>query len=248
MNPFDLTGKVCVVTGSRGFLGRPICAALAEAGARVVQLDMVPVEPGPVPSWWEYWWVDTTSIDPLEFVASAIDQVPDGLITLAGLDAKPGTNDTDPWRDFGEMLVTNLAGTANACKVFGSAMAEAGRGSIITVGSLYASHAADQRLYEGGFTKPFGYGASKSAVVGLTRQLAAYWAQSGVRVNCLSPGGIGSDSTPPAFRERFEQRVPLGRMGTPGDLVGAVQFLLSDASAYITGQELRVDGGCGLWP
>lgn len=264
MSGFDLTDRVIVVTGARGMLGRPICEALAEAGASILGIDAAPSEGRAVV-------VDVRSVDSLAAVLKDMRAVwrchaPDGLVILHGIDAPPGQDAADPWRSWDEMVSVNLTGTANACRVFGTAMAEAGRGSIVTVGSLYAGLAPDQRMYQDNwptleahygwrrtgespepipvtFTKPAAYSASKSGVLGLTRYLAAYWASSGVRVNCLSPGGIGSESTPAAFRERFESRVPLGRMGTSGDLVGAVQFLLSDASAYVTGQEIRVDGG-----
>ena len=259
---FDLTGKVVVVTGARGLLGRPICAALAEAGARVVGLDQWPGG--------NLWPCNVTIPGSLEAALARIQAgeglaAPHGLLLLHGLDAKPGTNDADPWRSWDDMVSANLTGTANACRVFGEAMVDAGRGSIVTVGSLYAGLSPDQRLYrqrgayvasqiavlgsaDDDFTKPAAYSASKAGVLGLTRYLAGLWGSAGVRVNCLSPGGIGSESTPPEFRERFSDRVPLGRMGTPGDLVGAIIWLLSDASAYVTGQEIRVDGGCGLFP
>lgn len=243
---FDLTNRVIIVTGSRGFLGHPICAALAEAGAVVMGIDLTLGSP-------TIYRADIRSRSDLDNVLVLMREFervgdPDGLVLLHGIDAKPGTDDADPWRSWQAMLDVNLTGTMNACKVFGSAMAESGRGSIVTVGSLYAHCSPDPGLYDNGFTKPIGYTASKHSVLGLTRHLAAMWGSAGVRVNCISPGGIGSESTPPGFRERFEERVPLGRMGTPGDLVGAIQFLLSDASAYITGQEIRCDGGVGLWP
>ena len=270
MSLFDLTDKTIVVTGARGFIGRPICAALKDAGALVLGLDLGNT-PDSERGYFTY-HCDVTSLEALRNAAAFFrgdGKIADGLLLLHGIDAKPGQDATVPWRDWQAMLDVNLTGTMNVCRVFGTAMAEAGRGSIVTVGSLYARLAPDQRLYREAprfttrgvgeqactatvatddFTKPIGYTASKHAVLGLTRHLAAQWASAGVRVNCLSPGGIGSDSTPADFRERFEQRVPLGRMGTPGDLVGAVQFLLSDSSAYITGQELRVDGGVGGWP
>lgn len=261
MSLFDLTDRVVVVTGSRGFLGRPICAALAEAGATVWGLDLTdPFEDsGGIGIWSGKCVTDLNDLQDTLACLQATHGAPHGLLLLHGLDAKPGTNDADPWRSWDDMVSVNLTGTANACRVFGTAMAESGRGSIVTVGSLYGSLAPDQRLYQRyilgwglddtiTFRKPAAYSASKAGVLGLTRYLASLWGSAGVRVNCLSPGGIGSESTPPDFRERFEERVPLGRMGTPGDLVGAVQFLLSDASRYVTGQEIRVDGGVGLWP
>lgn len=250
---FDLTDRVIVVTGARGFLGRPICAALADAGAALVTVDQVPLDNLDYRFADRRWGAiqDITDADGLGVLGDKVVGQwgpPDGLLLLHGIDAKPGQDATDPWRDWQAMLDVNLTGTMNACRVFGQSMIEAGRGSIVQVGSLYASHAPDQRMYSDGFTKPAAYSASKGGVVALMRWMAGAIGSRGVRVNCLSPGGIGSESTPAEFRERFEQRVPLGRMGTPSDLIGVIQFLLSDASAYITGQEIRVDGGAGLWP
>jgi NAD(P)-dependent dehydrogenase (short-subunit alcohol dehydrogenase family) len=130
-------------------------------------------------------------------------------------------------------------------------MAEAGRGSIINIGSLYASVAPDMRFYnhlgfEPPFLKPPAYGASKAGVVNLTRYLAAFWGPAGLRVNALSPGGV-SGGQDPEFRRKFCDRVPLGRMAEQEDLTGPLLFLASDASAYVTGINLNVDGGFTAW-
>ena len=124
-------------------------------------------------------------------------------------------------------------------------MCQAGWGSIVNIGSLYASIAPIPALYdhiEPPFTKPAAYGASKAAVVNLTRYFARLWGPKGVRVNALSPGGVraGQDKE---FVAKYSARVPLGRMAETTDLTGALLFLASDASAYVTGHELRVDGG-----
>jgi NAD(P)-dependent dehydrogenase (short-subunit alcohol dehydrogenase family) len=130
-------------------------------------------------------------------------------------------------------------------------MVNAGRGSIINIGSLYASVSPDARFYDHiqgdtPFLKPPAYGASKAAVVNLTRYLATLWAPHGVRVNALSPGGVlgGQDEE---FKRKFCNRVPLGRMATAEDLRGPLLFLASQASAYVTGTELVVDGGFTAW-
>jgi NAD(P)-dependent dehydrogenase (short-subunit alcohol dehydrogenase family) len=150
-----------------------------------------------------------------------------------------------PLDDFRRVLDVNLAGTFNATQVFGAAMAKEGRGSIVNIGSLYASVAPDPGLYdhlEPPFLKPPAYGASKAGVVNLTRYLARLWGPRGVRVNSLSPGGVrgGQD---PEFVRKYVARTPLGRMAEREDLVGPLLFLASDASRYLTGHELRVDGG-----
>ena len=130
-------------------------------------------------------------------------------------------------------------------------MIRAGQGSIIYIGSLYASVSPDERFYDHiksdpPFLKPPAYGASKAAVVNLTRYLATLWAPHGVRVNALSPGGVlgGQDED---FKRKFCSRVPLGRMADAQDLRGPLVFLASQASSYVTGIELIVDGGFTAW-
>ena len=126
-------------------------------------------------------------------------------------------------------------------------MRDAGRGSIVNIGSVYASVAPDPRLYDHlpgdpPFLKPPAYGASKAAVVSLTRYFARLWGQNGVRVNALSPGGVAGGQDP-EFLRKFCARVPIRRMAEPDDLTGPLLFLASDASSYVSGLELRVDGG-----
>jgi NAD(P)-dependent dehydrogenase (short-subunit alcohol dehydrogenase family) len=131
-------------------------------------------------------------------------------------------------------------------------MAAQGRGSIIQTASIYGILAPDKRIYEGSeyngraINTPPVYSASKAGVVGLTRYLAAHWAEMGVRVNTLTPGGVETGQND-EFRRRYSARVPLGRMAQPNEMVGAVIFLASDASSYITGQNIIVDGGLSVW-
>jgi NAD(P)-dependent dehydrogenase (short-subunit alcohol dehydrogenase family) len=152
------------------------------------------------------------------------------------------------------ILEVNLVGAFMTTQVFAAPMARARRGSIINIGSLYASVSPDARLYdhlsgpgdEAPFIKPPFYGASKAGVVNLSRYLATHLAPHGIRVNALSPGGVlgGQDEE---FKRKFSARVPLGRMAAEGDLKGPLLFLASDASAYVTGTELLVDGGFTAW-
>jgi NAD(P)-dependent dehydrogenase (short-subunit alcohol dehydrogenase family) len=150
-----------------------------------------------------------------------------------------------------EIFEVNTLGLFLVSQVFGGAMVKAGRGSIVNIGSLYASVSPDNRFYDHiagdpPFLKPPAYGASKAAVVNLTRYLATHWASHGVRVNTLSPGGVlgGQDED---FKRKFCSRVPLGRMAEAGDLRGPLIFLASRASAYVTGINLNVDGGFTAW-
>lgn len=192
---------------------------------------------------------DVTDAASLRAVRDRIGPV-DVLVNNAGIDQPPdpdaaggGVEAISP-EDFLRVLDVNTRGVFVATQVFGSAMADAGSGSIVNVGSLYASVAPDPSFYTHipGFLKPPAYGASKAGVVALTRYFARLWGPRGVRVNALSPGGVLGDQDP-QFREKFCARVPLGRMAEAGDLVGPLLFLASDASRYVTGQELRVDGG-----
>lgn len=233
----DLAGRVAVVTGALGTLGPVWTAALAEAGATVVGIDVREGE-GVVHG-------DVTDRASLERVLAEVVRdhgTPAVLVNNAGIDVPPGTNDDASFR---ETLDVNVAGVFNATQVFGQRMCEAGGGSIVNIGSLYASIAPIPALYDHldpPFTKPAAYGASKAAVVNLTRYFARLWGPMGVRVNALSPGGmLGAQDA--EFVRKYADRVPIGRMAEPADLVGPLLFLASDASAYVTGHELRVDGG-----
>ena len=232
-----LKGRVAVVTGVLGTLGPVWTAALAGAGATVMGIDVREGE-GVVHG-------DVTDRASLEHVLAEVVRehgAPAVLVNNAGIDVPPGTNDDASFR---ETLDVNIAGVFNATQVFGQAMCDAGGGSIVNIGSLYASIAPIPALYDHldpPFTKPAAYGASKAAVVNLTRYFARLWGPRRVRVNALSPGGMlgGQDAE---FVRKYAERVPLGRMAEPADLVGPMLFLASDASAYVTGHELRVDGG-----
>jgi NAD(P)-dependent dehydrogenase (short-subunit alcohol dehydrogenase family) len=233
----ELEGRVAVVTGALGTLGPVWTAALAGAGATVVGIDVREGE-GVVHG-------DVTDRVSLERVLTEVGRehgTPAVLVNNAGIDVPPGTNEDASFR---ETLDVNIAGVFNATQVFGQRMCEAGGGSIVNIGSLYASIAPIPALYDHldpPFTKPAAYGASKAAVVNLTRYFARLWGPAGVRVNALSPGGMlgGQDAE---FVRKYADRVPMGRMAEPEDLVGPLLFLASDASAYVTGHELRVDGG-----
>jgi NAD(P)-dependent dehydrogenase (short-subunit alcohol dehydrogenase family) len=232
-----LLGRVAVVTGALGILGPVWTEALAGAGATVVGLDVREGD-GVLKA-------DVTDRASLERVLVAVMEehgAPSVLINNAGIDVPPGQNDDASFR---ETLDVNVAGVFNATQVFGQAMCDAGRGSVVNIGSLYASIAPIPAFYDHfdpPFAKPAAYGASKAAVVNLTRYFARLWGPYGVRVNALSPGGVRGEQDA-EFIRKYSERVPLGRLAEPADIVGPLLFLASDASGYVTGQDLRVDGG-----
>jgi NAD(P)-dependent dehydrogenase (short-subunit alcohol dehydrogenase family) len=246
----DLTGRVALVTGALGNLGPVWASALADAGALVHGID---VRGGSFHGGGDLHVADVTDRDSLAGVLDAIGGAPDVLVNNAGIDQPPDAGaatrriEEIPLDEFARVLQVNLTGTFAATQVFGAAMAAARRGSIVNIGSLYAGIAPDPSFYshlsaDPPFLKPPAYGASKAGVVQLTRYFARLWGPAGVRVNALSPGGVlgGQD---PEFLEKYGARTPLRRMADPGDLRGPLLFLASDMSSYMTGHELRVDGG-----
>lgn len=264
MDLFSLTNKTAIVTGACGLIGRQHCAALAAAGANVVVADLngdacaavaaaLPGSPHlPLA-------LDVTSPESL---AAARDQI---LATFGHIDVlvnNAAINDmfenpalaadlskfeNFPLATWQKSLEVNVTGIFLAAQVFGTPMAAQGHGSIINVASTYGIVGPDQSIYvnergEQTFFKSPSYPATKGAVISFTRYLAAYWGKQGVRVNTLSPGGV-ENSQDAFFVQQYSAKTPLGRMAAATDYQGAVVFLASDASAYMTGANLVVDGG-----
>jgi NAD(P)-dependent dehydrogenase (short-subunit alcohol dehydrogenase family) len=267
MELFSLRDRTAVVTGAAGLLGRRHCAALALAGANVVATDLD--ADGCAAS-------AATLVDGARSMACAADVTNleslralrarvlerfgriDVLVNNAALDEKversgaaPVGFEELPLEVWERALRVNVTGVFLCCQVFGGAMAQAGRGSIVNVASTYGVVAPDQSLYlrpDGvqALYKSAAYPTTKAALLGLTRYLAAWWGRAGVRVNALSPGGVENGQAG-WFVERYAARTPLGRMAEPSDYEGALVFLASDASAYMTGANLIVDGGFTTW-
>lgn len=267
---FSLAGRTVVITGGLGQLGRQYTRAVLDMGGTVAALDMAP----PAAEYAERFApeqdegrlftlsVDVTDKDSLagalcDIIARA--GVPHGLVNNAALDSPPGAPAGEngplegyPLESFDRIMQVNVTGCLAACQVFGGAMAEAGRGSIVNICSTYGLVSPDQRLYDyrrergEDFFKPVSYAASKSAMLNLTRYMATYWAARGVRVNTLTPGGV-FNAQEPAFLEGYARRTPLGRMADEAEYNGAIVFLLSDASSYMTGANLVIDGGWTAW-
>jgi NAD(P)-dependent dehydrogenase (short-subunit alcohol dehydrogenase family) len=246
-------GRVAVVTGAAGRLGPVWASALTDAGATVVGLD---VRAGSADAGFEIESADVTDRESVDAAASRIHDAVgpvDVLVNNAGIDQPPDAAartyaiEAVPLDDFRETVDVNLVGTFNVIQAFGAGMRDRSGGSIVNLGSLYAASAPDPRLYDHldvdpPFLKPAAYGASKAGVLSLTAYFARLWGPAGVRVNSLSPGGVAGTQDA-EFVRKYTERVPLGRMADPEDLVGPLLFLASDASRYVTGQNLRVDGG-----
>jgi NAD(P)-dependent dehydrogenase (short-subunit alcohol dehydrogenase family) len=265
---FRLDNQVAVVTGACGKLGPIWVDALLEAGAAVAALELrgapasdafkaVAAKGGDRVRRFD---CDITSRASIEAAATAVAaemRTPSVLVNNAGVDQPPdspgGRHHLDqlPIDQFRRMVEVNLLGTFQVIQVFGERMAAAGGGSIVNIGSLYASVSPDPHFYEhlagnAPFIKSPAYGASKAGVVSLSKFFATHWAGRGIRVNTLSPGGVlaGQDEQ---FKAKYGARVPLRRMAQAGDLTGPLVFLASRASSYVTGHELRVDGGFTAW-
>jgi len=257
----DLTGRVALITGGTGHIGKAICQSLAENGCRLAILDRgslgsegieflssLGVEV-------EYFEVD---LEDEAATRGAVRNVIDRfgrLDVLANNAAFVASNALDGWATtfakqdlttWRRALEVNLTACMVICQEAAPALATRGVGSIINVGSIYGTLGPDWGLYEDTqMGNPAAYAASKGGLIQLTRWLATTLAPA-VRVNSVSPGGVARGQSED-FIKRYVSRTPLGRMATEEDLKGIVALLASDASAYITGQNIMVDGGWSAW-
>lgn len=257
---FSLDGRVAVVTGGLGQLGRQFTQTLTGAGARVAVLDQRDAPERDTDARLHL-QADVTDRASLERALAAIEArwgVPHILVNNAALDSPPdapaGANGrfeaypADLWR---RILDVNVTGVFQCCQVIGGRMADAEGGSVINIASIYGLVSPDQRIYEYRrqrgevFYKPAAYSASKSALLNLTRYLATYWAPR-VRVNTVSFAGVFNNQDE-AFLRDYTRRVPLGRMAREDEYNGAILFLASEASSYMTGANLVLDGGYTAW-
>lgn len=267
LSAYDLTGRTALVTGGGGLLGPQHAAALAELGARVIITDLVEeraktaverviaetgndLVTGHV--------LDVTDARQIEDLSAALGPV-DVLVNNAAIDAKvttvPGAaNHTrleafpiEQWR---LEIEVGLTGAMQCSRTFGEVMANQGRGVILNIASDLSVIAPDQRLYRRPEiseeaqqpVKPVSYAVVKHGLIGLTKYLATYWAHRGVRANALSPGGV-FDAQGDDFIQRISELIPMGRMARIDEYRSAVQFLCSDASSYMNGQNVVMDGG-----
>jgi NAD(P)-dependent dehydrogenase (short-subunit alcohol dehydrogenase family) len=262
-----LKNKVAVVTGALGLLGRQHCYALSEAGAVVAACDLNEDECKDFAFSLEGEnlgiGVDITSkesiVKLMEKILNKYRKI-DVLVNNAAINdmfenpaaaAEQSKFENYPLELWNKSLEVNVTGTFLCSQIIGSLMARQKNGVIINIASTYGIVAPDQSIYrkEDGtqsFYKSPAYPAAKGAIIALTKFLAAYWGKDGVRVNCLSPGGVENNQEE-YFIKNYSEKTPLGRMAAPNDYKGAIVFLASDASSYMTGANLIVDGGWTTW-
>ncbi|HET9188642.1 MAG TPA: SDR family oxidoreductase [Acidothermaceae bacterium] len=250
---FSLARRVAVVTGGAGLYGRHIADALARAGAHVVLAarDVAACErvaqtlrdSGLRASAHALDLGSEESIvalrEALVDEVGRVDVLVNNAVFRQGRD--PANTTADDWR---ATSAVNSTGLFLITREIGAVMVEQRSGVIVNVASMYGMVGPDFSLYRGtNMTMPAFYAYDKGGMINYTRYLATYYAPYGIRVNCVSPGGLGTDDQPAEFVQSYRDRVPLGRLATPDDIKGPILFLCSDASAYVTGVNLPVDGG-----
>ena len=253
-----LQNKVIIVTGGSGLLGRQHCQAIKEAGGIPITWDKVPHAE------YKSYTVDVTN---KEAIISMLDTVIQkhgpiyGLVNNVANDPKVDDAESLAWSRFENYdlelwnndLTVGLTSSFLCSQIVGRHMADQNEGVIVNIASDLSVISPDQRLYQKeGIpadqqpVKPVGYSVVKHGLIGLTKYLATYWAEKNIRVNALSPGGVQTNQDP-EFVQRLENRIPMGRMAHVDEYQQAVVFLLSDASQYMTGQNLVIDGGRSVW-
>ncbi|AVK82800.1 short-chain dehydrogenase [Lysinibacillus sp. B2A1] len=268
-NKFSLHGKVAIVTGGAGILGRNFCCGLAEAGAHVAVVDINlegaqkvvdEIQQSYNGNAQAFYCNLTDESSVKQMVQVVVDTF--GHIDILHNNAAGKSNDLEaffaPFEEYDlaqwqRIMNTDLDSMFLVAKHVGKVMKEQERGgSIIQTSSIYGIMAPDNRIYEGSFylgreiNTPAIYSASKAGVVGLTKYLATYWAQDNIRVNSITPGGVESGQND-IFKKNYSNRIPLGRMAKAEEMVGALIYLASDASSYVTGHNLVIDGGLSTW-
>ncbi|MEA5048043.1 MAG: SDR family oxidoreductase [Eubacteriales bacterium] len=271
---FSVEQKICIVTGGLGQLGSQFAKELLSRGARVAifsrrikqdKIDAVFSNEQLGGGNLSFHEVDITNKATIHRALDEIERAwgtPDVLINNAGIDTQPsappevsGPFENFPEEVFREVVDVNLVGTFLCCQAVGARMVAAGKGgSIINIGSIYGMVSPVQDIYAYKkeltgvpFIKPVAYSAAKSGIYNLTRYLATYWGKAGIRVNTLTPSGVWRETQDARFQQNYCNRIPIGRMAKESEYNGAIVFLASDASTYMTGSNVIMDGGWTAW-
>jgi NAD(P)-dependent dehydrogenase (short-subunit alcohol dehydrogenase family) len=265
----SLNGKTAIITGGAGILGKYFSEGLASCGSHVVVVDLNKNAAEILASdLTRRYGQQCISIECDVSEPASVNSMVDGVVKQFGdihvLHNNAASKSSDleaffaPFEEYTldqwqEVTKVNLDGMFLVAQAVGRKMVEQNKGgSIIQTASIYGLLAPDPRIYQGSsymgraINTPAVYSASKAAVIGLTKHLATYWAEKNIRVNCLTPGGVESGQND-SFKEKYSNRVPLGRMAQPEEMVGALLYLASNASSYMTGQNIIIDGGWSTW-
>lgn len=253
---FSVEGRVVVLTGACGLIGHAIVKGLHERGAKLVLADLAAAGPEELAAKTGDAVGVACDVSDAESVAGLVRRSLEAFGRVDVLvnshhykprgftDARAETFPEDLWD---AIVNVNLKGTFLTCREFGRLMLDQGKGSIINFGSTYGVVSSNPDLYkDNSLGNPIAYSASKGAVIMLTKYLGAYWAERGVRVNCVTPHGVWNNHEP-GFVERFTRKSPMRRLMTAEEVVGAVLFLASDASSYATASNVTIDGGWTAW-
>jgi NAD(P)-dependent dehydrogenase (short-subunit alcohol dehydrogenase family) len=257
---FELKGKVIIISGSCGLIGRAFCEAAAQYGAHVVCADIEIANPAKLAEelssrhgrkmlGYALNVANKSEVMAMREKVLAEFSTIDGLVcghqNKSHLKFEPFESVSE--ENWDTVVEINLKGTFLLCQVIGSWMAEKGKGSIVNIPSTYSVVAPNQNLYKGtSLGCPAAYSASKGGVDALSRYLASYWAARGVRVNMITPHGVWNNHEE-QFEKNFAQFSPLQRLSYNHEVAGALIFLLSDASSYVTGDNMKVEGGWTVW-
>ena len=272
---FSVKDKICIVTGGMGQIGKNFVQELYRREARVAvftaHLSPERVEKVFPSAEYDYdrlrcYQVDINDKATIEAALDEMEKIwpgaPDVLVNNAGIDTQPsappevsGPFEKVPESVFREVVDVNLVGTFLCCQAVGARMVRDGKGgSIINIGSIYGMLSPIQDIYAYKeertgvpFIKPVAYSAAKSGIYNLTRYLATYWGKKGIRVNTLTPAGVWRDTQDETFQANFCARMPMGRMSQENEYNGALIFLASQASSFMTGSNLVIDGGWTAW-
>ncbi len=260
---FDLTNRVAIITGGAGLLASEYAHALSAHGAEIILADINEKRCSEIATALCQQGIkasaihcDVTSVESwqqlLDDVIKQHKKI-DILINNAGFTNQSKSLNFDnafenfPLEDWNAIMNVNLTGVFLGCQVIGKQMLKQKKGSIINIASLYGVVSPHHRIYpETGITQPVAYSVSKHGVIALTKYLATLWADKGIRVNALTPGGVFNNHQA-LFLERFEQLSPIGRMTDKKELSGGIVYLASDASSHVVGHNLIIDGGWTAW-